>query len=71
MNKKKSSNDVRVYYYKEYWYLFSKIPKRPIDTLYLKEGEREHITNSIAEFFSDDERGEYLSFGIPYKKVFI
>jgi len=70
INKSKSSDVVRVYYYKDYWYLFSKTPKRPIDTLYLKEGESEHITNSIAEFFSDDERGEYLSFGIPYKKVF-
>ena len=70
INKSKSSDVVRVYYYKDYWYLFSKTPKRPIDTLYLKEGESEHITNSIAEFFSDDERAEYLSFGIPYKKVF-
>ena len=69
-NKKKNADIVRVYYYKEYWYLFSKTPKRPIDTLYLKDGEREHIVNSIAEFFSPDERGEYLSFGIPYKKVF-
>ena len=69
-NKKKTSDTIRVFYYKDFWYLFSKIPKRPVDTLYLKEGESEHIVNSIAEFFSDDERDEYLSFGIPYKKVF-
>ena len=68
-NKKKSSDTVRIYYYKDYWYLFSKIPKRPIDTLYLKEDELEHVVNTIAEFFSEDEREEYLSFGIPYKKV--
>ena len=68
-NKKKSSDTVRIYYYKDFWYLFSKIPKRPIDTLYLKEDELEHVVNTIAEFFSEDEREEYLSFGIPYKKV--
>jgi len=69
-NIKKTADTIRIYYYKDYWYLFSKTPKRPIDTLYLKEGESEHIVNSIAEFFSEDERAEYLSFGIPYKKVF-
>jgi hypothetical protein len=69
-NRDKNNDTLRVYYYKEYWSLFSKIPKRPIDTLYLKEGEKENIVNSIAEFFSIDERNEYLSFGIPYKKVF-
>ena len=26
---------------KEYWALLSKSPKRPIETIYLKEGERE------------------------------
>ena len=69
-NRDKNNDTLRVYYWKEYWTLFSKIPKRPIDTLYLKEGEKENIVNSIAEFFSIDERNEYLSFGIPYKKVF-
>ena len=68
-NKKKNSDTIRIYYYKDYWYLFSKIPKRPINTLYLKDGELEHVVNTIAEFFSEDERDEYLSFGIPYKKV--
>ena len=53
-NKKKSSDTVRIYYYKDFWYLFSKIPKRPIDTLYLKEDELEHVVNTIAEFFSED-----------------
>ena len=70
INRKKTSDIIRVYYYKEYWNLFSKTPKRSLDTLYLKKGELENLTNSIAEFFSVDERDEYLSFGIPYKKVY-
>lgn len=70
INKNKEKDIVRVYYYNDYWYLFSKTPKRNIDTLYLKEGELNDLVNSIAEFFSEDERGEYLSFGIPYKKVY-
>lgn len=69
-NKNKEKDIVRVYYYNDYWYLFSKTPKRNIDTLYLKQGESNNLINSIAEFFSEDERSEYLSFGIPYKKVY-
>lgn len=70
INKNKEKDIVRVYYYNDYWYLFSKTPKRNIDTLYLKKGETNNLVNSIAEFFSEDERSEYLSFGIPYKKVY-
>lgn len=70
INKNKEKDIVRVYYYNDYWYLFSKTPKRNIDTLYLKQGELNNLVNSIAEFFSEDEREEYLSFGIPYKKVY-
>jgi hypothetical protein len=70
INKNKEKDIVRVYYYSDYWYLFSKTPKRNIDTLYLKQGELNDLVNSIAEFFSEDERNEYLSFGIPYKKVY-
>ena len=70
INKNKEKDIVRVYYYNDYWYLFSKTPKRNIDTLYLKQDELNNLINSIAEFFSEDERSEYLSFGIPYKKVY-
>ena len=66
----KSSDIIRVYYYKDFWYLFSKIPKRPIDTLYLKENQLSGIVNSITEFFSEQEKKDYIAFGIPYKKVF-
>lgn len=65
----KSIDTIRVYYYKDYWYLFSKIPKRPIETLYLKEGQVKEMVNSISEFFSEQERNDYISYGIPYKNV--
>ena len=32
---------------KEYWNLLFKSPKRPIDTLYLKEGQKEKIINEL------------------------
>ena len=68
--KVKTEDTIRVYYYKDYWFLFNKIPKRPIDTLYLKEGELDNLITAIDEFFSEQEKEDYLSFGIPYKKVF-
>jgi len=67
--KEKSNETVRVYYFKDYWYLFSKIPKRPIETLYLKEGQLDKIINNITDFFSENERNDYLSFGMPYKNI--
>jgi hypothetical protein len=67
--REKSDETVRVYYFKDYWYLFSKIPKRPIETLYLKEGQLDKIINNITDFFSENERNDYLSFGIPYKNI--
>ena len=67
----KPSNDtMRVFYYKkDYWALLSKSPKRPIDTIYLKEGQREEILSNIGDFFDDKTRDIYLKFGIPYKCV--
>ena len=69
-SKVKTEDTIRVYYYKDYWYLFNKVPKRPLDTLYLKEGELDSLITAIDEFFSEQEKEDYLSFGIPYKKVF-
>jgi len=68
-NKHKSKDTIRIYYFKDYWYLFSKIPKRPIDTLYLKENQMEQIIKNINDFFSEEERNDYISFGMPYKNV--
>jgi len=69
-HKKCSSETMRIYYYKkDYWALLSKAPKRPVDTIYLKEGQREKIVKHVETFFSSETRNIYLSFGIPYKSV--
>ena len=66
------SDSMNVYYYKkDYWVLFSKTPKRSEDTIYLKEGVKEDIMGQVKEFFSEETRDVYLSFGIPYKSVFM
>ena len=67
--KTKSQETTRIYYYKEYWSLHNKVPKRPIDTLYLKEGQLEELVDNIGTFFSESEKEDYNNFGIPYKKV--
>ena len=69
-HKKCSKETMRIYYYKkDYWALLSKAPKRPIETIYLKKGQRDSIITYINEFFSQETRSTYLSFGIPYKNV--
>ena len=68
--KKCSKETMRIYYYKkDYWALLSKAPKRPIETIYLKKGQRDTVMSYINEFFSQETRNIYLSFGIPYKSV--
>lgn len=68
--KKCTSETMRIYYYrKDYWSLLAKAPKRPIDTIYLKKGQRDSIISYINDFFSSQTRDIYLSFGIPYKSV--
>ena len=68
--KKSSNKSIKVFYWrKEYWNLLFKCPKRPIETLYLKEGQKEDLLGKINEFYSEETRSEYLSFGIPYKCV--
>ena len=68
---RKSTNEtIRVFYYKkEYWALLSKLPKRPLDTLYLKKGQKESLTGLVDDFFKKETRDIYLSFGMPYKCV--
>lgn len=56
---------------KEYWNLLFNSPKRPIETLYLKEGQKENIIQSVEDFYNPDTRSEYLSHGIPYKSVIL
>ena len=65
-----SSESIRIFYYKkEYWTLLSKCPKRPLSTIYLKEGQKEEIIKKTNDFFSEETRDIYLSFGIPYKSI--
>ena len=54
---------------KDYWNLLFKSPKRPLDTLYLKEGQKESLIKNIEEFYDTDTRADYLSHGIPYRSV--
>lgn len=68
--KAKTKDTMCIYYYKkEYWTLFSKSPKRSIDTIYLKENEGEKLLNQVKQFFSEDTRETYVRYGIPYKNV--
>uniref|UniRef100_A0A6C0CDV6 AAA+ ATPase domain-containing protein n=1 Tax=viral metagenome TaxID=1070528 RepID=A0A6C0CDV6_9ZZZZ len=68
---KKSNNEtIKIFYYqKEFWSLLSKSPKRSIDTLYLKEGEKDKLLSVVEEFYHPDTRDIYLSFGMPYKHI--
>ena len=70
--KKSSNKTIKIFIWrKEYWNLLFKSPKRPIDTLYLKEGQKESLLEKVEEFYSEKTRDDYLSFGIPYKSVFM
>ena len=70
--KQKSKETIRIFYYKkDYWSLLSKSPKRPIDTIYLTKDKKENMIQEIQSFFSEDMRNTYLSFGIPYKSVWL
>jgi predicted AAA+ superfamily ATPase len=63
-------DSMNIYYYKkDFWMLLSKTPKRSLDTIYLKKGEKERIMESVSAFFSKGTRDVYLSFGIPYKNT--
>ena len=70
-NKKKTKETVRVFYYKEFWSLLSKNPKRSFDTVYLKENQKEKIINDLRIFLDEDTRKDYLYYGIPYKCVYM
>ena len=56
---------------KDYWNILSKSPKRPIETLYLKKGQKEELLEDVKVFFHPDTRADYLEHGIPYKSVFM
>ena len=69
-NKKSTKDTIRIYYFrKDFWNMLAKSPKRPIETLYLKKGEKEHLISLMDEFFHDETRDLYLTFGMPYKQI--
>ena len=54
ISKKSVKDTIRIFYYrKEFWNLLAKSPKRSIDTLYLKEGEKEKLVSLVDTFFDD------------------
>jgi SpoVK/Ycf46/Vps4 family AAA+-type ATPase len=70
--KKSSNKSIKIYYWrKDYWNLLFKSPKRPIETLYLKEGQKKKLLDKVEGFYSKETRADYISFGIPYKCVFL
>ena len=72
LSKKSTNKTIKVNMWrKDYWNLLFKSPKRPIETLYLKNGQKEQILKGIEEFYNPDTRADYLSHGIPYKSVFM
>jgi hypothetical protein len=56
---------------KDFWTLICKNPKRPLKTLYLQEGIKESLIEKITEFFDPQTRDDYISYGIPYKSVYM
>ena len=72
LSRKSGNSTINISYWrKEYWNLLFKCPKRPLETLYLKEGQKEEIISKVSDFFSEETRGEYIKYGIPYKSVFL
>jgi len=72
VSKKSTNTTIKINMWrKDYWNLLFKSPKRPLETLYLKEGQKEDILSKVEDFFSPETRSEYLSHGIPYKNVFM
>ena len=72
LSKKSTNMTIKVNIWrKEYWNLLFKSPKRPIETLYLKDGQKEKLLNDVKTFFDPETRADYLEHGIPYKSVFM
>tara|TARA_Y100000590_G_scaffold1391_1_gene1764 strand:- start:1494 stop:2750 length:1257 start_codon:yes stop_codon:yes gene_type:complete len=70
LSKKSTNSTIKVNMWrKDYWNLLFKSQKRPLDTLYLKEGQKDELIKNIEEFYDPDTRADYLSHGIPYKNV--
>lgn len=49
------------------WYNDSCIPKRNLDTIFLKKGQIENIKNKLSDFINPSTYNDYIKHGIPYK----
>jgi ATP-dependent 26S proteasome regulatory subunit len=49
------------------WISHSTIPKRELNTIFLKEGQMEKIKERILTFLHEDSYNDYVKHGIPYK----
>ena len=63
------SNYVIIKTFKNYWSTLSKLPNRPIDTIYLDNKEKNKLLNDINDFI--DSENDYLHYGIPYKRTYL
>lgn len=63
-----SINKVKKKIFTKYcWSNHSTIPKRELNTLFLKEGQIEKINEAILSFIQKDSYNDYIKHGIPYK----
>jgi len=69
-NMKSGEDTIRIWLYKkDWWSLLSHTPKRNLESIYLKKGQREGLFDKLSNFYEDTTREEYLRYGVPYKYV--
>lgn len=63
-----SKNKLKKKIYTKYgWGFNTYIPKRDINTVFLKEGQIDKIKNKLLEFIDKNTYNDYIKHGVPYK----
>ena len=63
-----SNNKITKKFYGKYgWSNSTIIPKRSMDTIFLKKNQKEDICHHIKNFIDPDSYNDYIKHGIPYK----
>ena len=63
-----SNNKIIKKFYGKYgWCNSTVIPKRSMDTIFLKKNQKEEICNVIGDFIDPNTYNDYIKHGIPYK----
>lgn len=63
-----SNNKITKKFYGKYgWSNSTIIPKRSMDTIFLKKNQKEDICHHISDFIDPDSYNDYIKHGIPYK----